>query len=126
MITGKQFNEVILIKAKKIEESKASIGSLMLPDQANIFGNVHGGEIIKVMDNVAGIVAARHARSPIVTARIDELEFHRPIHVGNLVTCNAKLAFVGNSSMEVFVEVLVEDLLEQDSTKVALTAFLLW
>jgi len=114
---------VVTIKAKTIEESKSSVGNLMLPEQANILGNVHGGEVIKLMDNVAGIVAVRHARNAVVTARIDELEFHQPIHVGNLVTCNAKLTFVGKSSMEVFVEVLVEDITKEDSTKVALTAF---
>jgi len=114
---------VVIIKAKTIEESKSSVGNLMLPEQANILGNVHGGEVIKLMDNVAGIVAVRHARNAVVTARIDELEFHQPIHVGNLVTCNAKLTFVGKSSMEVFVEVLVEDITKEDSTKVALTAF---
>jgi len=114
---------VVTIKAKTIEESKSSVGNLMLPEQANILGNVHGGEVIKLMDNVAGIVAVRHARNAVVTARIDELEFHQPIHVGNLVTCNAKLSFVGKSSMEVFVEVLVEDITKEDSTKVALTAF---
>jgi len=119
-----EVKEVVIIKSKTIEKSKASVGSLMLPEQANILGNVHGGEVIKLMDNVAGIAAVRHSRNNVVTARIDELEFHQPIHVGNLVTCNAKLTFVGNSSMEVFVEVLVEDITKEDSTKVALTAFI--
>ena len=111
------------MKAKTVEESKTSIGSLMQPEQANPVGNVHGGEIMKLMDNVAGIVAVRHARANVVTARVDELEFHYPIYIGNLVTCNAKLSFVGNSSMEVFVEVLVEDITKTESAKVALTGF---
>ncbi|WIV12440.1 acyl-CoA thioesterase [Proteiniborus sp. MB09-C3] len=95
----------------------------MQPNQANIAGNVHGGEIMKLMDNVAGIVAAKHARSNVVTARVDKLEFHYPIKIGNLVTCQAKLSFVGNSSMEVFVKVLVEDVTKEASAKVVSTAF---
>ena len=100
-----------------------SIGSLMQPDQANLLGNVHGGEIMKLMDNAAGIVAFRHARTNVVTARVDELEFHLPIHIGDLVTCNGQLTFVGNRSMEVRVTVLVEDLMKDEPAKVALTAF---
>lgn len=75
------------------------------------------------MDNAAGIVAFRHARTSVVTARVDELEFHLPIHIGNLVTCNGQLTYVGNRSMEILVTVLVEDLTKDESTKVALTTF---
>lgn len=95
----------------------------MQPDQANLAGNVHGGEIMKLMDNAAGIVAFRHARTNVVTARVDELEFHLPIQIGNLVTCNGQLTFVGNRSMEVLVTVMVEDLLKDEPAKIALTAF---
>lgn len=95
----------------------------MLPEQANILGNVHGGEVMKMMDNTAGIVARRHSRSIVVTARVDELEFHEPIHIGNLVTCCGRLTFVGKSSMEIKVIVKVEDLTKEDEPKVALTAF---
>lgn len=114
---------MIKIKPKTVEQSKVSIGSLMQPDQANLAGNVHGGEIMKLMDNAAGIVAYRHARTSVVTARVDELEFHLPVHIGNLVTCNAQLTFVGNRSMEVLVTVLVEDLTKEEPTKLALTAY---
>lgn len=111
------------IKPKTAEQSRVSIGNLMQPNQANLAGNVHGGEIMKLMDNAAGIVAFRHARASVVTARVDELEFHLPIHIGNLVTCNGQLTFVGKRSMEVLVTVLVEDLTKDEQAKVALTAF---
>lgn len=108
--------------AKTVAQSKVTIGNLMQPEHANQSGNVHGGEIMKMMDHAAGIVAARHARMNVVTARVDNLEFHLPMHVGNLVTCEAHLTFVGKSSMEVAVTVLVEDLLKEEDAKVALTA----
>lgn len=95
----------------------------MQPEQANMFGNVHGGEIMKLMDHAAGIVALRHGRTNAVTARVDQMEFHYPIHVGDLVTCAGKMTFVGHSSMEVFVTVMVEDLYKEEDAKVALTAF---
>lgn len=115
---------MITIKAKAVEESRSSVGILILPEHTNILGNAHGGEIVKLMDNVAGIAAVKHCRNAVVTARMDEIQFQHPIHVGNFVTCNAKLTFVGNSSMEIFVEVIAEDLKKEDSAKVALTAFI--
>lgn len=114
---------MVIIETKTVKQSEVIIGGVMQPNQANIAGNVHGGEIMKLMDNVAGIVAAKHARSNVVTARVDKLEFHYPIKIGNLVTCQAKLSFVGNSSMEVFVKVLVEDVTKEASAKVVSTAF---
>ena len=95
----------------------------MQPDQANPSGNVHGGEIMKLMDNAAYVVAQRHARTNVVTARVDELIFHQPIYVGNLVTCHAFLTFVNRSSMEVVVTVAVENLFSESPGKCALTAY---
>ena len=95
----------------------------MQPDQANPAGNVHGGEIMKLMDNAAFVVAQRHARTNVVTARVDELIFHQPIYVGNLVTCHAFLTFVNRSSMEVVVTVEVENLFSESPGKCALTAY---
>ena len=111
------------MNAKTVEKSKATIANLMMPEHANHTGNVHGGEIMKLMDHAAGIVAARHARKSVVTARVDQLEFHQPVHVANLVTCSGYLTFVGRSSMEVFLTVTVEDVTKDDDPKVALTAY---
>jgi acyl-CoA hydrolase len=77
----------------------------MLPSQANYAGNVHGGEIMKLMDTAAGAAARRYARSNVVTARVDELQFLYPIFVGALVTCTATIAYVGSTSMEIVVTV---------------------
>lgn len=109
--------------AKTVEQSKVVMGSLMQPEHTNIYGNAHGGEIMKLMDNAGGIVAKRHCRHNVVTARVDSLEFHLPIHLGNYVKCVCQLTFVGNSSMEVAITVMVEDLKVDAPPKVALTGY---
>lgn len=111
------------MNSKTVEQSKVIVGSLMQPAEANIAGNVHGGEIMKLMDNAGGIVARRHARTNVVTARVDILEFHQPIHIGNYVKCVGQLTFVGKSSMEVLLTVTVEDLSKEEEPKTALTGY---
>ena len=95
----------------------------MMPSQANPNGNVHGGEIMKIMDSSAYAAARKYARSNVVTARVDELEFHSPILIGDLVTCTAEIVFVGHSSMEVAVTVEVEDLDQEGRPQRALSAY---
>lgn len=107
---------------KSSSESKLVISEVMMPSQANVAGNIHGGEIIKIMDSTAYAAARRYARSNVVTARVDELEFHLPILIGDLVICTAQVVFAGKSSMEVAVTVEVEDL-ECEGRKKALSAF---
>jgi acyl-CoA hydrolase len=108
---------------KSISYSQVIMSNVMLPQHANPSGNVHGGEIMKLMDSAAGVVARRHARTNVVTARVDKLEFHQPIHIGNVVTCYGRLTFVGRSSMEVSVTVTVEDVSKDEPAKTALTSF---
>lgn len=108
---------------KTVAQTKVEIGSLMQPQHSNIAGNVHGGEIMKMMDDVAGIVAFKHAKSNGVTARVDSLEFIHPIHIGNYVKCIGQMTFVGNSSMEVLVTVFVEDVKTDEEPKVALSGY---
>jgi len=103
-------------------ESILVISEVMMPNQANVAGNIHGGEIIKLMDSTAYAAARRYARSNVVTARVDELEFHLPIFIGDLVISTAQVVYVGKSSMEVAVNVEVEDL-ESEGRKKALSAF---
>ena len=107
---------------KLSSDSLIYISEVMMPHQANVAGNIHGGEIIKIMDSAAYASARRYARSNVVTARIDEVEFHLPIMIGDLVTCTAQVVYVGKSSMEVAVTVDVEDL-ETEGKKRALSAF---
>ena len=86
-------------------QHKIVMSQVMLPHQANVAGNVHGGEIMKFMDMAAAAVAMKFSKGNCVTARVDELLFHLPIFVGALVTCTASLEYVGRTSMEVLVRV---------------------
>ena len=93
-------------QGKRISESQVTISQVMLPTDANVYGNVHGGVIMKLVDDAGAIVATRHSRSIVVTVAVDSMTFLSPIYVGNLVTFTAALSYVGRTSME--VEVLVE------------------
>jgi len=105
------------------KRTKLIMSQVMLPSQANVAGNVHGGEIMKLMDTAAGAVARKYARCNVVTARVDELQFHLPIFVGALVTLTATIAYVGRTSMEVIVTVDVEDLESDTEPKRALSSY---
>ena len=108
-------------KERTIGHSSVTIAQLMLPHQANPAGYVHGGEIMKMMDNAAGVVAARHTHTNVVTARVDDINFLKPVRVGDLVLVHACLTFVGHSSMEIFIEVETENLAKEEKQR-ALTA----
>jgi uncharacterized protein (TIGR00369 family) len=86
------------------------MAQVMQPSHANVVGNVHGGTIMKMIDEAAAVVAIRHARRNVVTASIDRLDFHAPAYVGNLLMLKASLNHVGRTSMEVGVRVEAEDL----------------
>ena len=96
---------------KPVSASKTIMSQTMLPSDANPYGNVHGGEIMKLIDACAGAAATRHARARVVTARIDQLSFLAPVYVGHLVTAKASVNHVGRTSMEVGVRVEAENLL---------------
>ena len=104
-------------------QTKIVISQVMMPSQTNPNGNVHGGEIMKMMDSTAYAAARKYARANVVTARVDELEFHLPILIGDLVTCTAEIVFVGHSSMEIAVNVEVEDLDQEGKPQRALSAY---
>jgi acyl-CoA hydrolase len=78
---------------------------MMHSTAANLLGNVHGGEIMKLVDTTAGAVAARHSGGPAVTAFMDEMAFLHPVHVGDIVRTLAQVNWVGTSSMEIGVRV---------------------
>lgn len=96
-----------------MEESPCStiISHVMMPHDANPAGNIHGGAVMKQIDNAAGVVAIRHARTNVVTASIDRLDFHHPVFIGNLLILKASLNWVGKSSMEIGVRAETEDLM---------------
>ncbi len=110
------------MKAKSMKDSFSILAQMVLPMHANPAGNVHGGEIMKMMDNAAGVAAQKHAHTNCVTARVEELNFKKPVLVGELVTCKSQVIYAGRSSMEVFVTVESENLITERK-QIALTAF---
>lgn len=102
---------------------KIYLSEVMMPSQTNPSGNVHGGELMKMMDSTAYAAARKYCHANVVTARVDELEFHTPILIGDLVTCSAEVIYVGRSSMEVAVNVEVEVLEAEQEPQHALSAY---
>jgi acyl-CoA hydrolase len=98
-------------QAKAVSQSKVTLSHLAMPGDANPVGNVHGGTIMKLIDNAAGVAAIRHTRCNVVTASIDRLNFHHPVFVGNLIVLKASINRVGKTSMEVGVRVEAEDVM---------------
>lgn len=98
-----------MTEQKTIADSRFDLSALMNPQHANPLGNVHGGVVMKLVDETGGIVAMRHAGAPVVTVAVDSMTFIKPIFVGNLVTCRGEITYVGNTSMEVRVEVIAEN-----------------
>jgi len=92
-------------------ETEVTTGYLMMPDQANHLGNIHGGYVLKLIDQTAALCACRYTRSECVTASVDRVDFKSPIAVHNFVKMHAKLHFTGRTSMEIEVQVTAEDLL---------------
>jgi acyl-CoA hydrolase len=86
---------------------------LMTPDMANFTGNVHGGSILKLLDQVAYACASRYAGRYVVTLSVDQVMFRQAIHVGELVTFMAAVNHTGTSSMEVGIKVIAEDIRSQ-------------
>ena len=86
---------------------------LMTPDTANFAGNVHGGTILKLLDQVAYACASRYAGRYVVTLSVDQVMFRQPIHVGELVTFLASVNYTGTTSMEVGIKVMAENIQTQ-------------
>ena len=91
-----------------------SMTVLMTPDTANFSGNVHGGHILKLLDQVAYACASRYAGAYVVTMSVDQVTFRQPIHVGELVTFLAAVNYTGRSSMEIGIKVLAESIRTQE------------
>ncbi len=100
------------MKGKYVKESSLVVSHILLPQDANVSGNVaHGGVIMKHIDTTAGTVAARHSRGRVVTASIDRLDFHYPAYVGNLLILMASINMVGRTSMEIGVRAETEEII---------------
>src|SRR6184192_4078381 len=106
-------------EGRSIAYSRSSTIRLMEVLDANAHGNVHGGVIMRMVDEAAAIVAIRHAHKPVVTARVDRFDFLAPAYVSNVVSVHCALNYVGRTSMEVGVEVTAEDLMTGEIRKIA-------
>ena len=91
-------------------DTAVELSALMQPADANFMGVIHGGVILKLIDEAAGTCAYRFARTRVVTASIDRTSFHYPVQIGNLVVLKATVNWAGRTSMEVGVRVEAEDL----------------
>ena len=109
-------------REKSPDETKAQVIVRMFPSEANPAGNVFGGEILKHIDMVAGIVAQRHAQSNAVTVSMDSVNFLKPVYVGNVLKLDARINYVHKSSMEIEIRVEAEDI-ESGHVTVTGTAF---
>ena len=94
---------------KTVSDSKIEMRELVIPNDTNLLGNLLGGRVMHFIDIAGAMAASRHANSVVTTASIDSVDFHCPIKLGELVLLKARLTSVGNSSMEVLVEVFSED-----------------
>ncbi len=89
--------------------NELSMTVLMTPDMANFSGKVHGGAIMKLLDQVAYACASRYSGSYVVTLSVDQVLFKEPIHIGELVTFLASINYTGKTSMEVGIKVIAEN-----------------
>jgi acyl-CoA hydrolase len=94
---------------KPVRASRIQLSQMMMPEHANIYGNVHGGWIMKLVDEAGALASTRHAAHRTVTVAIDQMIFRHPIHIGDLVILNAEVTYAGKTSMEVEVNVIAEN-----------------
>ncbi len=97
------------MKGKKASETLAVTTKVILPNDTNTLGNLFGGQLMAWMDMIASVSAHRHSRRVVVTASVNNVSFNSPINHASIVTLEAKVSRAFNSSMEVFVDVYVED-----------------
>ncbi|MBI4761409.1 MAG: acyl-CoA thioesterase [Chloroflexota bacterium] len=94
---------------KTMRASRVTISQLMHPEHANLLGNVHGGWIMKLVDEAGALACMRHAQKKVVTVAIDSMTFREPIRIGDLIILNAEVTYTGRTSMEAEVQVLAEN-----------------
>jgi len=105
--------------------SKIAIAQLMQPEHANNLGNVHGGWVMKLVDEAGALACMRHAQRRVVTVAIDQMVFRQPIRIGELVLLNAEVTYAGRSSMEAEVQVTAENPITGEQTHTN-TAYLVY
>ena len=104
--------------AKTIRESETVLSEVMMPVYANHYGSVHGGTILRLVDEAAFVAATKHARKNVVMASMDHIVFKHAVNIGDMLNIKARLVYVGRSSMEVEVEIEAEKLKAGKTVKV--------
>jgi uncharacterized protein (TIGR00369 family) len=110
---------------KTVAASRVTLSQLMQPEHANLRGDVHGGWIMKLVDEAGALAAMRHAQARVVTVAIDQMRFHEPIRIGDLVVLEAEVTYVGRTSLETRVQVSAENPVTGDRTNTN-TAYLVY
>ena len=110
---------------KPISASRITLSQLMHPEHANLLGNVHGGWIMKLVDEAGALSCMRHAQKKVVTVAIDSMTFRQPIKLGDLVILNSEVTYTGHTSMEAEVQVLAENPITAERTHTN-TAYLVY
>ncbi len=105
------------MKAKTPEQSRTILTDMVLPGETNPLNNLFGGELLARMDRAASIAARRHSRRIVVTASVNHVAFNRAVPLGSVVTVEAKVSRAFKTSMEVFIDVWIEDRESGDKTK---------
>jgi uncharacterized protein (TIGR00369 family) len=113
------------LPGKPVSASHVELSQLMQPEHANMLGNVHGGVIMKLVDEAGALACIRHARQRVVTVAIDQMTFKEPIRIGDLVTISAEVSYVGHTSLEAEVHVTAENPLTSECTHTN-TAYLVY
>jgi uncharacterized protein (TIGR00369 family) len=110
---------------KPMRASRIQIAQLMQPEHANNLGNVHGGWIMKLVDEAGALACMRHCGRRVVTVAIDQMSFHQPIRIGDLILLSAEVTYTGRTSIEAEVQVIAENPVTGEQTHTN-TAYLLY
>jgi uncharacterized protein (TIGR00369 family) len=113
------------LNPKTMRASRVTLSQLMHPEHANLLGNVHGGWIMKLVDEAGALACMRHAQRKVVTVSMDSMTFRQPIKIGDLIIINAEVTYTGRTSMEAEVQVLAENPVTGDRTHTN-TAYLVY
>ncbi len=98
------------LEGRTVDDSRVVMAGTMQPTDANVWGNVHGGTLMRLADEAGGAAAIRHARRRCVTVAMDSMTFKEPVYIGDLLTLTACLTYVGHTSIETEVQIEPEDL----------------
>jgi acyl-CoA hydrolase len=108
---------------ERADAQEVTLAQVMLPDDANPRGNVHGGTLMKLADSAGGVCATRHTRQRVVTVAVDSMTFEQPVYVGNLLVLHACITWTGRTSMETEVVIRAEDALSGDVRHISTAYF---